>query len=246
MKVLAVDTATATCGVAVVTDRGVAADMSTAGGRSHARRLMTLIDAALDAAGLALSDLDGFGVTVGPGSFTGVRIGVSTVQGLSMATGKPAVGLSSLEALGRQDTDGRPRCTMIDARRSEVYAAVYVGDGGRLSCRVPPCVAPLASLMPRLPKGCRYIGSGAFLYRGDILRYDETADIDADERCHRISAITVGRFAVHALADHRHAGAAPPVLPMPQYVRASDAERNRQAVLQPPDPSAAAGDRCAM
>ena len=185
---------------------------------------MTMIETVLSRSGVAVGELDGFGVTVGPGSFTGLRIGVSSAQGLAAATGKPAVGISSLTALAAQVLEKRLLCAMLDARRKEVYAAVYHPDESGLRKRMPACAASLENLLPNLPAGCLYIGSGAALYREAILRHDPTAAFPHDAALNHISAATVGRLAIEKM---RKSGDAPLPPPLPSYIRRSDAERNR-------------------
>ncbi len=221
MKVLAFDTATPVCSVAVVTASGTMVEMSDRAGTTHARQLMVMIAAVLRQAELTVDDLDGFGVTVGPGSFTGLRIGVSSAQGLAMGSGKPAVGISALEALARQVKGAGLRCAMLDARRKEVYAAAYRLEGIRLTAVQPPCVAPPGDLVSALPAGCRYIGNGARHYRDTIHRHDATAIFPDAEADHYISAATVGQMALERLVATGE-GSVP--LPMPGYIRKSDAE----------------------
>ncbi|MFH1984500.1 MAG: tRNA (adenosine(37)-N6)-threonylcarbamoyltransferase complex dimerization subunit type 1 TsaB [Pseudomonadota bacterium] len=221
---MALDTATATCSVAVVTDNGVVAEITDHGGNSHARKLLVLIKNVLRRACVTVGELDGFGVTVGPGSFTGLRIGISSAQGLATAAGKPAVGISSLEALARQAMGTRLRCAMLDARRKEVYAAVFSPSNNSVLIESPERVASPEALMPDLPAGCIYVGNGAVLYRDVILRHDPTAMFTEDDNANTISAVTVGRLTIEIM--NRSGGGTLP-LPTPRYIRRSDAERNR-------------------
>ena len=99
MRILAVDTATRSCSVAVVDDRTVLAETTVMTDETHSKHLMCLIHQVIQISKIALEDLDGFAVTRGPGSFTGLRIGISTVKGLAASSGKPMVGISSLDTL---------------------------------------------------------------------------------------------------------------------------------------------------
>ena len=99
MNLLALDTSTRSCSVAVVIGDRLAAEVSTVTPRTHSAHLMHMIGEALALAHLKPAEVDGFAVTVGPGSFTGLRIGLSTVKGLAFASGKPCIGVSGLEAL---------------------------------------------------------------------------------------------------------------------------------------------------
>ena len=105
MKILALDTATKTCSVALTDDGSLAAESTIIKNQTHTKHLMRLIHSVLEISGFGLSDMDGFAVTIGPGSFTGLRIGISTIKGLAQALGKPVVGISSLKALAWQGAD---------------------------------------------------------------------------------------------------------------------------------------------
>ena len=133
MKLLAVDTSTRACSVAVVDQDRLACEITTGPAGTHSTHLLSLIRTALELSEMELHGIDGLAVCVGPGSFTGLRIGVSTVKGLAFATAKPVAGVSSLEALA-QPCLPWPHliCAMLDARKGEVYAARYRARDGRL------------------------------------------------------------------------------------------------------------------
>jgi tRNA threonylcarbamoyladenosine biosynthesis protein TsaB len=169
MYLLALDTATEVCGAALIRDDKVVAQIITANGNTHARVLMPTVEWMLAQAGLAVSNLDAFAVTVGPGSFTGLRIGISTAKGLATALDKPLVGVSSLEVLAAQCPEGSDViCSMIDARRGEVYWALYERRDGELSALSPDQVGPAADVAARMDRPCAFIGTGARLY-ADVL-----------------------------------------------------------------------------
>lgn len=131
MIVLAIDTAGVDCAAAVFdSDAGtILGRVSETIGRGHAERLMAMIDEALAEAGLALGDIERIGVTVGPGSFTGIRVGVAAARGLALALGVECVGVSTLEVLAQtmSTTDGLILAA-INAHRDQVYAQSFV-DG---------------------------------------------------------------------------------------------------------------------
>ena len=133
MMILAIDTASRSCGVAVVSDGAVLAEINDVSGQTHSRHLMGMVDRALAMSVGPPQRIDAYAVTRGPGSFTGLRIGISTAKGLAEAAGKPLVGVSSLEALAWQvfPTD-RLVVPMLDARRKEVYAARFRRKGSGL------------------------------------------------------------------------------------------------------------------
>jgi tRNA threonylcarbamoyladenosine biosynthesis protein TsaB len=130
MKILAIETSTILGGVAIMDNlSGLFAEVRFNAKSTHSERLMTEIDYVLRQAGLKISDIDVFAVAIGPGSFTGLRIGLSTVKGFSYATGKPIVSVPTLEALAWNFPYCRyPVCTMLDARKKEVYTALFTWD----------------------------------------------------------------------------------------------------------------------
>jgi tRNA threonylcarbamoyladenosine biosynthesis protein TsaB len=126
MKILALDTATNSCSVAIMDSGVVCAELTSANNQTHSKHLMTMIDTVCEVSRLEIETMDGFGVTIGPGSFTGLRIGISTVKALAWSLKKPVVGISSLDALARQCIAGPyPICTLLDARKQEVYCCRY-------------------------------------------------------------------------------------------------------------------------
>lgn len=126
MRILALDTATASCSVAVLDGDAVRAELTLEVPRAHSTRLMPLIAQAIEESGLQRSDLELIAVGVGPGSFTGLRIGIATAKGLALGLGIPAVGVSSLKAiaLGTGAQVGLV-VPMLDAKRERLFAAAY-------------------------------------------------------------------------------------------------------------------------
>src|SRR3569833_3703191 len=142
MRILAFDSALEACAAAVLdTERGaMVAHESIAMARGHAEALMPLIARVMEASGGTFDTLDRIAVTVGPGSFTGLRVGIAAARGLAVATGKPAIGLTTLAAFAAPliaDDDTLPVVAAIDARHDHVYLQV-IGPGGR--AMLPPRV----------------------------------------------------------------------------------------------------------
>ncbi len=226
MKILAVDTSTQTCSVALIDDDALIAETTTGLRQTHARHLMGLIEHLLAEAGMPIDAVDGLAVVQGPGSFTGLRIGISSVKGLSAAMGKPAVGVSSLEALAWQCLSYND-CIypMIDARKAEVYASGYLATQG--------CLRPLAAeqvitpdkMLTTCKTPCLFVGSGALLYRDLIMdRLGNNAHF-APALQHHVRASTVAHLAWQRFkrGDFAENGQL-----VPDYVRRSDAEINLQ------------------
>ncbi len=132
MIFLAIDTAANLCAACVCDTQGGERGRAVLDlGKGHAEHLMAVIEEALAAAGCAYADLDAVAVSVGPGSFTGVRVGVSAARGLALALGIPAVGVSTLEALAAEARGDTPRAVLarVEAGRGQAYVAAYAADG---------------------------------------------------------------------------------------------------------------------
>jgi len=222
MRILAFDTATRSLSVAVMEDGRLLAEKTTADHRTHSMRLMPWIDASLQTSRLRMSDIDGFAVTVGPGSFTGLRIGISTVKGLVAATAKPVVGVSTLDALAHQSTHETGLiCPMLDARKAEVYCCRYLRTPSGVAKVSAEICSPPAGAVAGIDHPCVFIGDGAVAYRRVLaeLLGEKALFAQADENVLR--AGTVARIAWRRLA--RNDGDDPAAL-SPSYIRASDAQ----------------------
>ena len=164
MRALGVDTATGVASVGLVTnDTAVARQRPMAG--SHARTLLPLIDEVLAAAGVTLATVDLLAVSIGPGSFTGLRIGLAVVKGLALASGIPVVGVPTLEAYARALG---PRSgavwPVLDARKGEVYAAGYHWRHTALEEIAAPAALSPAALAGLLRPPCTLVGDGVDAY----------------------------------------------------------------------------------
>lgn len=128
MIVLALSTSSPRGTVAIARDGAIAARVAYDGGTSHAERLFAAIDEAMAQAVVTRADLAGLACDIGPGSFTGVRVGIASAKGIALALGLPVVGIGSLESMAGAaipEAAGRPVLAVVDARKGEVFAAVY-------------------------------------------------------------------------------------------------------------------------
>ena len=171
MKVLGIDTSTSCGSVGLVDDQGVIADTLLNLPITHSERLLAGIGLVLGQSSCDLTDLDGLAISLGPGSFTGLRIGVSVVKGLAFATGLPVVGISTLDTLAAQIAPTshaiRP---ILDARKGEVYTALYRYEGGSRVKRLTPYQAMRPEeLVVQLREKTILTGDGVKTY-GDYFR----------------------------------------------------------------------------
>jgi len=133
MKILAMDTAAASCSVAIWRDNKVTHHVLQEMTRGHASELLPLVDDLLNEAGLGVADMDALAVTVGPGAFTGLRIGLSAARGFAVASALPVIGVTTLEALafGVKEADCPILC-VLDAKRADLYNQLFNPDGSPL------------------------------------------------------------------------------------------------------------------
>lgn len=161
MRLLAADTATTSCGVAVADGTTILARTAIVSRVTHSRHLLQMIDDTLKNAGLTVKALDGFAVTRGPGSFTGLRIGISTIKGLAAACDKPVAGISTLEALAWPFCQSSLMvCSLIDARKGEVYTCRYRFKNGAIIALAPEAVLPPEQAVAGIDEPCIFAGTG--------------------------------------------------------------------------------------
>jgi tRNA threonylcarbamoyladenosine biosynthesis protein TsaB len=226
MKILALDTATNSCSAAVVDDGMVCAELTTVNNQTHSKHLMGMIDTVCHVSGQKIADMDGFAVTIGPGSFTGLRIGISAVKGLAWSLNKPMVGVSSLDALAWQCIPAAyPVYTLLDARKQEVYFCRYRFQDGELKKDGTEQVIAPAEVINAIREPCMFIGNGANLYKEEILsKLGELAHF-AGWNQDVIRASSVARLSLEHFIHHQTDDVAQLV---PHYIRKSDAELHRK------------------
>lgn len=220
---LGLDTATPSCSVALARDGSAVAEITLHSDQTHARHLVGMIDRVLDLAGASTADLHGVALTLGPGSFTGLRIGLATAKGLCMAHGLEMAGVSSLDALafGFRYVS-LPVCAMIDARKGEVYTATYRFENGRTLFRTDEAARPPGDVLEEIREPTLFCGTGALAWRDRIFSMCGENAVIPDT----VSAHTIGAGAVLSLAADSVSrdGRIDPALAVPVYIRPSDAE----------------------
>ncbi|HYE91367.1 MAG TPA: tRNA (adenosine(37)-N6)-threonylcarbamoyltransferase complex dimerization subunit type 1 TsaB [Terriglobales bacterium] len=221
MRVLAVDTSTMAGGVAVLDGERVIGESLLDVRTTHSERLMLAVDRALGDAGWAPASLDGFAVAVGPGSFTGLRIGLAAVKGLAFALGRPIAAVPTLDAMAAGlPFASQPVCAVLDARRDEVYASLYRWDGRDMRREWDYLALSPAALAERLTEPVVGVGDGAALVRSPWLT-------PARPIRRGPAAAVVGWLGAERLRRGEHVAAGDLV---PFYLRPSEAELKRRAV----------------
>lgn len=217
MKLLALDTATAACSVAVWVDGTVRAHRLRPMTRGQSEALMPMVVAALAEAGLAFADLDAVAATVGPGAFTGLRIGLAAARAMALAAGLPCLGVTTLEAVAANvpeaERHGAAVLVALDAKRADVYAQVF-------SASLEPLSEPAAVLPADL---AGLLAGGPVIVAGDAAARAAEALAGAGIEA-RVSAAPglPDAARVAAIAAHRRAAGQPALAPEPLYLRAPD------------------------
>ena len=170
MVILAADTSTSYCSVALCRDTRTLCETQTDADRAHSEQLLETVDWVLGRAGLSLSQVDLFAISAGPGSFTGLRIGVATWKGLALAAQRPLMGVPTLDAMARLLPLGDGMvCPLLDAKMGEVYGAVYRYQAGHRSTVKAPFVGGLAEALEDTDEATVFLGEGAERYREAIV-----------------------------------------------------------------------------
>ena len=214
MRLLALDCAAGTCAVACLADDDCLAAASEPMLRGHAERVAPMMADALGAAGLGPQDVDAVAVTVGPGAFTGIRIGLSAARGFALARGLPVLGVSCLEVAVAPLEAGRRGLAVLETKRLDYYLQGFDADKRPLT---EPAALPAAAVADFLPAGpWTAIGDAAARLTGDLGR---GADLTLDTRRPENTALAAARIATRRL----RAGAAEGELsPRPLYLRPPD------------------------
>ena len=222
MKILALDTATQSCSVAIIDDGSLLAELTRVDNKTHSRHLMDIIKIVCNLADLKAKDVDKFAVTIGPGSFTGLRIGISTIKGLAFSLGKPVVGVSSLDALAWQCAQSAYLiCPLMDARKKEVYACRYRFIDNELIKDGNEKVASPAEALRGIREPSIFIGNAVQIYRDKIsAELGELAHFAAWGQ-HTIRASSIAWLSMTGFYRQQTDDVA---LLVPQYIRKPDAE----------------------
>ncbi len=219
MKILAIDTTGGACSVAVLTDGKIICEQFIHNKMTHSVHLMKLVDNCMELSGFNMRDIDVFAVTTGPGSFTGIRIGMCAVKGFAQLTGRPVAAVDALDAMARCVPSHGLVVPMMDARREQVYAAVYK-DGVKVT---EDMAIGIKELLTKLDGDVLFLGDGVDAYGGIIKEnYEKSRFAPVNLRYQRASAAAL---CAYEMAMDNKLISAEELLP--NYLRETQAERVR-------------------
>ncbi|MBN2538683.1 MAG: tRNA (adenosine(37)-N6)-threonylcarbamoyltransferase complex dimerization subunit type 1 TsaB [Deltaproteobacteria bacterium] len=227
MITLSADTSARTTSVALLEDDHVLAEFFMSTGRNHAETLLPAIERLLISAGIKAEQIDLFAFTVGPGSFTGLRVGASTVKGLAFVLQKPVVGVCTLDALALNVPDLLRKkvavCPVLDAGRGEVYTALYVpSEEGIYEKTLRECVVRPDEFLGSMEGEIMFLGDGAQKYRHVIKDLLPGRSFFVPSHLNHIQAQAVGLVG----RKKYHAGDISDIITLaPDYLRASYATK---------------------
>ncbi len=228
MNILVIDTSTMLGTVALVANGKLLGQIDLDLPITHTKRVFKSIDTLLKLTDINLSEIDTFAVAKGPGSFTGIRIGIVTIKGLAYATGRPIVSVITLDALA-QNFSFTPYliCPIIDARKKEVFSAFYIAKQGRIKQISPYCTIKPMDLIKKIKRKTIFAGTGAAVYKTLIEKNMRDLAIFPPQHLNRIQGEAIACLAAEQIVagkidDKMHLA--------PFYIRPSEAELkiNRQ------------------
>jgi tRNA threonylcarbamoyladenosine biosynthesis protein TsaB len=233
MRILGIETSTMAGSVAILADERVIAEHTLHSRVTHTERLLAAIDYMLQDATLRIDEIDAIAVSIGPGSFTGLRIGVTTAKSLAYSLHKPVIGIPSLDALAAHCLFTEHMiCPLLDARKREVYAALYRNTGGQINRLSDYMVIAPEFLFQQIPEPVLVLGDGVSRYRQVIESMLGERALFADAAHNTPRASLVAQLGYKRLMDGEQDDC---FMLTPLYVRKSDAEihwehRHRPAV----------------
>ncbi len=233
MKILALESSAVSAGAAICEDGKLLGESFINIGLTHSQTLLTLVNQVLESTNLSHSDIDVYAVSAGPGSFTGIRIGVATVKGFAFANDKPCYGISTLEAMAWSVAGSNTLiCPVMDARCMQVYTAIFQSTNGniiRLTEDDAIKVDALADLLKMQKRKTMLIGDGAEKF------FDKLKDAGADVYLAPCSIRQQHASGVAIAAWQYKCNGTEPIQSaqlVPCYLRLSQAERERQNKLK--------------
>lgn len=227
MLILALDSTAIAASVALVRDGGLIAEYTVNTGLTHSETLLPMVEAVLKMTHTDINDIDAFACNVGPGSFTGVRIGTATVKGLAFGKNKPCVPVSTLDSLARNLSElNGIVCPVMNARRQQVYNALFTLDGGKLTRFTEDRAISISDLGKELESysvPIYLVGDGAKLTFDALKNTSLDVRLPSERLIHQ-SAFNTAIAALEMLNDGKYVTDTELA---PTYLRPSQAERTR-------------------
>jgi tRNA threonylcarbamoyladenosine biosynthesis protein TsaB len=221
LKFLTIDTSTTACSAALTVDGKIAGEFFLDADKTSSSHLMANIRDLMRDVGVVMDGLDGIGIALGPGSFTGLRVGAATAKGLALAANKPVFGFSTLAMLALNlPYSAYQVCPMLDARKNEVYTAIY-HCGGLPEVIIEDCVISPDVFLEKIKEPTIFIGSGAIRYREMIESKLGGKAVFPPSCCNQPRA-SVGAMLTHYAFSLGKS--VPLALLNPYYIRPSEAE----------------------
>lgn len=226
MKILSIDTASDLCTVAILEDKECIKEITIRDARNHSEKIMPIIEQVLAESNLNLKDINLFVCDKGPGSFTGIRIGVATVLAFQDSLGIPAVGINSLEALAYNVKQNGIICSLIDAKNNNVYLGIFKLENNEyIKCQEPKFanIDETISLLKTYSSSITFVGDGAIAYK-DLLKSNLESCLFIDKN--DLSSYSLGLAGFETYKKGIETSL------MPLYLRKSQAERALEEKLK--------------
>jgi len=228
MKILAIECSATPCSAAVIENKKIIASGFVNVKLTHSQTLVPMIESVLSSAQMSISDIEGFAVSAGPGSFTGVRIGISAIKGLAAAKKIPCVGVSTLRAMAENYSDRECLvCGVMDARCNQVYNAIFEIKNGEITrlCddRALLCdelKAELENLVKEQSKDIIIVGDGADVFYPFVSEIPEVKKVDSKKQFQNAVGV-----AFSAMENFKNGETLTPDKLLPIYLRLPQAER---------------------
>lgn len=225
MKILAIDTSSSICSVAILEDNNIIIEKHNDDEKTHSQKLMPLIDELFKESSLALDNIDLLACSQGPGSFTGIRIGISTVKAFADVKNIPIIGVTSLESLAYNITDSGLIATLIDAKHDNVYFALYELKHNKYTTIIEPISDTISNVIQVLKSystNITFVGDGSEAHK-DLISTEISNCVFASTEQNLQTSISIGKSAYDKyIADNYQ-----PVYSLsPIYLKKSQAEIN--------------------
>lgn len=222
MKILSVDSSSVTASVAITENGRILAENFINNGLTHSQTLMPMVEKTINESGISVKDIDLFAITNGPGSFTGVRIGIASVKGMADALNKKCLPVSTLEAIAEPlKNEDVIACSVMDARCNQVYTAFF-NKGNRLCEDKAVLIDELGEELKQYDKKIVFIGDGSLLCYEKLCEIIRNCDI-ADEKIRYVHASSIGFVAENKIKNGEEPINSANLVPF--YLRLPQAER---------------------